>query len=134
MEFLAELLLQLVLEILRQILFEFAVSLGWQSLTNSVRREREAPPVRAALAHLFIGVAAGAASIAVFGTRITEHSLFPGVSLIAAPLGTGIAMHRFGRLWSDGGKDRPVLFTFRAGALFAFGMALARFLFLSHGW
>ena len=55
---------------------------------------------------------------------------FRGVSLLLSPLGTGLAMHILGEFWSNRGKERPALFSFRAGAAFAFGMALVRFLYL----
>jgi hypothetical protein len=50
MEFLLEFLLQLVL-VFGQILFEFAAALGWESLRDSVRRERESTPLVAGIGH-----------------------------------------------------------------------------------
>lgn len=43
-------------------------------------------------------------------------------------------MQRLGDLWEERGKPRPVLFWFRAGAVFAFGMALARFVYIELDW
>ena len=43
-------------------------------------------------------------------------------------------MHWIGEFWSDRGRDRPALFAFGAGALFAFGMALVRFAVLELEW
>jgi hypothetical protein len=51
----------------------------------------------------------------------------------SVPLGTGVAMHWIGEFWVQRQKDRPALFSFRAGALFAFGMALVRFIYLELG-
>ena len=58
----------------------------------------------------------------------------PGLSLGLSPVGTGIAMHWLGEMWRDRGKDPPALFSFKAGALFAFGMAVVRFVYLELGW
>jgi len=129
-EFIFELLVQLIVEILGQIVFEFATALGWESLKDSVRRERKATPVLAGIGHLLMGMTAGVLSLFLFGSRLTQRGPFPGISLILSPLGTGLAMHWLGEFWRDRGKDPPVLFTFRAGAIFAFGMALVRFLYL----
>jgi hypothetical protein len=59
----------------------------------------------------------------------------PGLSLVLAPIGTGVvAMHGLGEFWLRRGMDRPALFSFRAGAIFAFGMALVRFVYLILRW
>jgi hypothetical protein len=125
-----ELLLQLVLEILGQILFEIVVGLGWESLKHSLRGERKSTPLLAGFGHLLMGLIAGVVSLIVFGRRLTPASAVPGLSLVAAPIGTGLAMHGLGEFWNQRGPERPALFTFRAGAIFAFGMALVRFVYL----
>jgi hypothetical protein len=66
--------------------------------------------------------------------RLTPYYPLPGLSLVLSPIATGIAMHWIGEFWSDRGRDRPALFTFGAGALFAFGMALVRFVVLELEW
>jgi hypothetical protein len=81
-----------------------------------------------------MGCIAGVLSLLLFGRRLTRPGLFPGISLIVSPLGTGLVMHWLGEFWRERGKDRPALFTFRAGAIFAFGMALLRFLYLGGYW
>jgi hypothetical protein len=129
-----ELLFELVFEILGQILFEIVLGLGWESLKHASRVERKATPVLAGVGHLLMGLIAGVVSLMVFGRRLTPASALPGLSLVAAPIGTGLAMHWLGGLWNEHGRDRPVLFTFRAGAVVAFGMALARFVYLELHW
>ena len=76
-----------------------------------------------------MGLIAGLLSLVVLGTRVTPRAVFPGVSLVLSPLVCGLAMHWLGEFWEAREQDRPVLFTFRAGAIFAFGMALVRFLY-----
>jgi hypothetical protein len=77
-----------------------------------------------------MGICAGMLSLFIVGRRLVPHSLLPGVSLMLAPLGTGLAMHWLGELWRDRGKEPPALFSFPAGAIFALGMALVRFVYL----
>lgn len=129
-----ELLFQLVLDIAGQILFEVLTSLGWESLKDSVRPERERTPVLAGFGHFLMGLLAGVVSLLVFGTRLVPRPVIPGLSLILSPIATGIAMHIIGEWWRERGRDRPALFSFWAGAIFAFGMALVRFVYLEIGW
>lgn len=124
----------MIFQVLGDLLFEGAATLGWESLKDSVRLEREATPVLAGLGHLLLGLAAGVVSLMVFDRRLTPASAIPGLSLIAAPLTTGAAMHGLGGVWPLGGRDRLALFTFRAGALFAFAMAVVRFVHLELQW
>jgi hypothetical protein len=133
-EFIFELLLQLLLEIFGQIIFELATAFGSESLKDSVRRKREATPLVSGIGHFLMGLLAGGLSLLLFGSRLTRPGPFPGVSLIVSPLGTGLAMHWLGELQRDQGNSPPRLFTFRAGAIFAFGMALVRFLYLERPW
>ena len=129
-----ELVLQLVIEIIGQVVFELLVALGLESLSDSGIRERESRPLAGAIAQFLIGLCAGGLSLLMYSRRVSPHSAIPGLSLVLSPLGTGIAMHWLGEMWRDRGKEPPPLFSFKAGALFAFGMALARFVYLEPGW
>lgn len=77
-----------------------------------------------------MGVCAGGLSVLIFGRRLVAPGPIPGLSLVASPLATGLAMHWLGELVEGRGRERPALFSFSAGAIFAFGMALVRFLYL----
>ena len=133
-EFIFELLFQLILEVLAQILFELATALGWESLKDSMRSERESTPLLSGIGHFLMGLCAGVGSVLVFGSRVTPRSPIPGLSLVLSPIVTGLAMDRIGESWRERGWDRPALFSFRAGAIFAFAMALVRFVYLEVGW
>lgn len=126
-----EFLLQLVIEIIWQVLFELVTSLGWESLAHSMRRERESHPVLAGIGLLILGVLGGLITLLVFPSRLTTHSPFPGVSLIASPLATGMVMHQIGEYCRERGWDRPRMFSFWGGATFAFGMAAVRYVAIS---
>ena len=115
-------------------MFEFVAAFGWESLKHSVRRDRESTPVLAGTGHFLLGVCAGILSLLVVGRRLAPHSPLPGLSLVLSPIGTGTAMRWMGEFWRERGRDRPALFSFRAGAIFAFGMALVRFVYLELAW
>lgn len=129
-----EFLVQMVIEIVGQALFEIVISMGWDSLAHSVRSERQANPILAGIGHLLLGMTAGVVSLFILPSRVTPRSPLPGLSLILSPIGTGLVMDRIGEWWRERGNDRPVLFSFRAGATFAFGMALVRFVYVELGW
>jgi hypothetical protein len=129
-----ELLLQLVIEIIGQVIVELLAAGGWESLTDSGFRVRRSRPWVTGIAQFLMGLCAGVLSVLIYSRRLTPHSAIPGLSLLLSPLGTGIAMHWLGEMWRDRGKEPPALFSFKAGALFAFGMAVVRFVYLEHGW
>ena len=121
-----EFLFQIVIEVIGQVLFEILFGVGSESLKGATRRQRRSHPVLAGIGHFVMGVIAGAVSLLLFNERLLARSTIPGVSLLLSPLGTGAAMHVLGARWEHD-DERPRLFSFRAGAIFAFGMALVRF-------
>jgi hypothetical protein len=126
-----ELLVQFVVEVFGQLLFEVAIAFGWESVRDSVRSRERASPLLAASGHFLTGCIAGVLSLLLYRERVTQDALFPGISLILSPLGTGLVMQWLGDRWGDE-KQRPMLFTFQGGATFAFGMALVRFLYMRY--
>jgi hypothetical protein len=114
-----ELLLQLVVEIL----FEF----GFDSMGESLRRRRRAHPALALGGAALMGALVGLVTSLVWPTRLFQPGPLPGASLLISPLVTGLVMDRYGR-WRKG--KGSYLATFWGGALFAFGMALVRFVWV----
>lgn len=126
-----EFLFQIVFEVVGQILFELLVGAGSESLKDAVRPKRRAHPVFAAVGQFLMGAIAGVISLLIFNERLMPRSQVPGLSLLLSPLLTGAAMHVIGARWEQQ-EDRPTLFSFRAGAIFAFGMALVRVLYFEY--
>jgi hypothetical protein len=133
-EILLQLAVELVVEVVGQVLVELLASLGWRSLADAVRPERHAHPALATVGQFALGALTGGLSLLVVGHRLLGPSPLPGASLILSPLGTGVAMHALGRMWPARLGDRPGLLSFGSGAVFAFGMALVRFLYLEDPW
>ena len=127
---LLELLLQLILEVALELAFEFGTAIGWNAIEQSISDEGQSHKGIGPLGHFLIGIIAGAISLLVYSRRLTPVRFVPGASLLLAPLGTGIIMEAFGRLWVGRGHVRMALFTFKGGFLFALGMALLRFAYL----
>jgi hypothetical protein len=125
-----ELVSWFVLEVLGQIVFELLTTLGWESLKSATHREKDASPALAAIGQFLMGCTAGGVSLLLLRRPVFAWTMFRGVSLVVSLLATGLAMHSLGELWRERGRDRPPLFTFKGGAMFAAGMALVRFMFV----
>lgn len=81
-----------------------------------------------------MGSFAGVLSLLLFSARFFARPQIPGLSLVLSPIATGMAMHWLGELWRSRGREAPALFSFRAGAIFAFGMSVVRFVYLELRW
>jgi hypothetical protein len=92
------------------------------------RRDRHHPVV-AGIGLLLIGAILGGASCWVWPHRLVGPGPYPGLSLVISPVVNGLLSDAFGAWRERHGRSRSYLATFWGGALFAFGMAGARFLF-----
>ncbi len=77
-----------------------------------------------------LGVSAGFLSVVAYPHPLVHPSRLHGVSVIASPLITGLAMSQLGRLLRNHGRRVMPIESFGYGFAFAFAMALARFLAL----
>ncbi len=93
-----------------------------------MRRRRHANPVLAGLGYALIGALAGALSLLILPRRVLPVVGVRGASLILAPLATGLLMKTYGDFRRRRGHTTTGLATFWGGAIFAFSMALVRFL------
>jgi hypothetical protein len=125
-----EFLIELVVELLFQGLGELVVE-GVARLFGAPfgRRDRNHPVV-AGIGLLLMGAALGEASSWVWPHRIVGPGPYPGLSLLVSPVVNGLLADALGTWRERHGRSRSYLATFWGGALFAFGMAGARFLFL----
>ena len=114
-------------EILLQVVGEVLLELGVESVRDSTRSRKRANPVLAGVGALLLGALAGAITRLIWPGRIFDPGPFRGVSLILSPLVTGFVMKRYGEWRETRGASPSFLATFWGGALFAFGMALVRF-------
>ena len=126
-----EFLIELVVELLFQGLGELVVEGVARALGAPFGRRERHHPIVAAVGLLLIGAALGGASCWVWPYRIVAPGPYPGLSLLISPVVNGLVADALGT-WSERqGRSRSYLATFWGGALFAFGMAGARFLFLN---
>ena len=125
-EFLFEFVVNLLLEILWQLCGDILVALG-RHLITTAPREPGTNPLLAALVLFALGCIGGGTVSAFFREPFFNSHPMPGASLILSPLVNGALMEFYGRWRERHGKDRTSLSTYWGGGVFALGMALVRF-------
>ena len=118
---------EFLLQIFAQILIEF----GFGSMTDAARQRSRSHPALAIFGVLLLGGLVGVVTSLVLPTRIFPASPMRGASLLLSPLAAGAMMSAYGRWKERRGSERSFLASFWGGALFAFSMALVRFVWVS---
>jgi hypothetical protein len=116
-----------------QILLELPVELGFRSMGESTRSRGRAHPVLAGIGVALLGGVAGVLTSVIWPARIFQPGPLPGASLLLSPLISGAVMERYGRWREERGASRSFVATFWGAALFAFSMALVRFIWVGGG-
>ena len=129
MEILLELVLQLFLELGLQLVFELLIEAVFRVFQKVPWEHRTLTLVGAVIMYLVLGLTTGFLSLLIFPESFIRSARFHGISLIVTPLLAGLAMSGIGWLRRRQGKPVLRLDTFGYGFVFAFGMALVRFLF-----
>src|SRR5438067_13683789 len=116
MEFLFEIILQFVGEIVVQALFALLAELGFRSLAAPFRRPRN--PVLATIGFALWGIAAGAISVWIFPTSPIHSPLFRQMNLVVTPVTLGFLMTLVGKIRLKKGQDLMRLDRFGYAFLF----------------
>ena len=124
-----ELLLQFFFEFVLQIIGELLVELGLRSLAEPFRDRETRSPLLTFAGYALLGLAVGGLSLLVFPDSFVRSASLHGISLLITPALAGLAMSGLGWLRNRQGQRLIRLDTFSYGFIFAFGMALVRFLF-----
>ena len=129
MEVLFELLLTIA-----EIFFESAIASAAAALVDIAGRAftrvfptSQPRPEFAMLVYAFLGAIVGVASVRAFPHAIVRPSRFHGVSVLVAPVITGLVMAGIGMVLRRKGKKTTGIESFAYGFAFAFGMAAARY-------
>jgi hypothetical protein len=122
-----ELLFELLAEFVLQIVFEALAEIGFHSLKNTLRNERN--PVLSTIGFFLWGGIAGGISLWLFPhSFIASHSLRL-FNLVLTPLIAGLLMMQAGKVRERRGHDLVGLDRFGYAFAFAFAMALIRLIF-----
>jgi fluoride ion exporter CrcB/FEX len=126
LEFLFNLLGELLLQIVGQILFE----LGIHAVGQVFEDRKFSNPWFAGIGNGILGVLAGFLSLLIFHHSLVKHETFRLANLIIMPIVAGSLMWLIGR-WRTKREQKTIsLESFWQGFIFAFGMALVRFIYI----
>ncbi len=125
MEIVFEIIFQIICEVFIQVLFE----LGFHSLIEPLKKRPNA--LLAGIGYSIFGAIAGGISLFFFKQLFVIDPNLRIVNLFVTPIFAGLAMSLLGRLREKNGREVIRLDKFTYGFVFAFAMALTRFLSLS---
>lgn len=126
MELIFEILLQFLGEILVQVGAEFLIELGMHGLGDTFKKRRN--PVLSAIGFILWGAMAGGVSLLLFPWSFVANAAYREANLVVTPLIAAAAMTLVGRLRDRKGSDLVKLDRFGYAFIFAFSMAVVRFL------
>jgi len=129
MEFIFEIIFQFLAELLLQALFEMLAELGFRSLADTLKRPRN--PVLSTVGFILWGTVAGGLSLWIFPASPIHNPLFRMVNLVVTPVCLGFAMMLIGQVRRRKGQDLVRLDQFGYAFVFAFSMALVRYIWAS---
>jgi len=129
MELLFQIIFEFFLEFIVQIIGEVFLEVAVQKLAPVPREHKALNATLAVIMYFGLGVIIGWLSILIFPHSFIRSSRLHGISLIITPLLAGLTMSGMGWVRERQGKPVISLDTFAYGFIFAFGMALVRFLF-----
>ena len=128
MELIFEVVVSAIGEMLIQLVGEGILEGGWRWLVAPFSDRRRVHPAVAGAVLLVLGGIMGWIGWLLVPDPLLSHAPIPGASLLLSPLITGGVMEFYGRWRRKSGHATSSASTFWGGALFAFGMALVRFL------
>ena len=120
------LVLQLCIDVIRQIAFALPIAYAWEFEKNALWC-RDGETVTLMEVPLFItGLTAGSISVLIWPHEQFATYAIAVFALLASPLLTGTFMRHAGILFRDLGKQPPSMFDARDAAIFALGISLMR--------
>ena len=129
MELILQIILEFFLEFVVQIIGEIFFEVAFQKSSGGPWARKALSATLAVLMYFGLGLIIGWLSILIFPHSFIRSSRLHGISLIITPLLAGLTMSGIGWIRQRQGKLVMRLDTFAYGFIFAFGMALVRFLF-----
>jgi hypothetical protein len=123
-----------ITEVLFEAVFEIAglglASLLTRAISKLFKTISDFNPVATAFALGMLGLLVGSLSVVAYPHPLVHPSRLHGLSVLVSPLITGFVMSQVGRSLRNHGKSVTPVESFGYGFVFAFAMALVRFLML----
>lgn len=115
-------------ELLFQMLFELAAEIGIRSVKEVFRNSGPTNPVLAAIGYWILGIGAGWISLFLLSSSLLHHAVARAANLLMTPIAAGLIMALIGAWRRRKDQELIRLDRFSYGFLFAFGMALIRYI------
>jgi hypothetical protein len=124
--FVGPLVLQLGVDVIRQVAFALPIAFAWEFEKNALWWREGESVVVMQVPLLITGLAAGSISVLIWPH---EHIVgYPAAAFIAlaSPLVTGAFMRHTGSMFRELGQHPPSMFAVRDATIFALGISLMR--------
>ncbi|MCW2413263.1 MULTISPECIES: hypothetical protein [unclassified Sphingobium] len=125
MEFVFEVILQFLGELLLQAFFELLAELGLRSLADTMRRPRN--PILSTIGFMIWGTIAGGVSLFILPHSVIEDPSLRTINLFITPVILGAMMALVGQVRLKKGQDLIRLDKFSYAFVFAFFMSIVRY-------
>jgi len=122
-----ELLLEFLFELLLQLVTEVLLEAGVRAWAESFGSSRESRPILAFLGYAAVGATLGGLSLLMFPSLFIRSFTWQRINLVTTPVIAGLAMSALGWLRRQQGRELVRLDRFSYGFVFAFAMALVRY-------
>lgn len=126
MEIIAEIIFSFIGEVFIQIIFELFAECGISAFSKDTNPKHR--PFFAAIGYFILGAIAGGISLLILKNQFIADPTLQIANLIAMPLVAGFIMMQIRQRKLRSGKIVVRLDSFTYGAVFAFGMALVRYI------
>lgn len=120
-------LFQILAELLLQMVFEILAELGFRSVREPFRRPQPLHPVLAAIGYLIFGATAGGLSLWLFPEAFIDSEWLKLLNLVCTPIIAGATMAMLGAWRRRKDQELIRLDRFGYGFLFALAMTIVRF-------
>lgn len=128
---LGPLVLQLCIDVIRQIAFALPIAYAWEFEKNALWCRDGESVALMEVPLLITGLTAGSISVLIWPHEFLASYPVAAFAAMASPLLTGAFMQHTGVLFRDLGKQPPSMFAVRDAAIFALGISLMRTAMLS---
>ncbi len=126
MELIFEFIFQFVIEILLQAFMEMLVELGFRSTADTLKRPRN--PALSTIGFVILGAIAGGVSLLILPHSPIQDPDFRTMNLFLTPVVVGLIMMLVGTIREKKGQNLVHLDKFGYAFVFAFAMALVRYI------
>lgn len=125
MEIIFEILFKFIAELLIQAVLEFLAEIGSRFLEGRLKRPRN--PLYATVGFIIVGAIVGGVSLLILPFSLIDEPFFRNINLFLTPVLLGFMMTLIGKLRQKKGQDLVRIDRFGYAFAFAFAMGLVRF-------